>query len=171
MRAPQVGDVKALDANRRRVQAERALQPLQRLRAPLAAALGAQALLVERQVRVALGQLEDATLLAALGRTQLDRAAAAVGERVRERVAAGQLALHDEQRGDRRLAAVVLQHELLPHLRRTALGLVRQIEGQPVREHAVAQLKHLRVRLAAVDRDRHGVERADRLVRHAPALE
>ena len=75
MGAAEVGDVEALDPDRRRVEAERELQPLERLDAALAAALGAQPLLVEREPRVALGELEDAPLLAALGRAQLDRAA------------------------------------------------------------------------------------------------
>ena len=73
MRAAEVGDVKALDADRRHVEAERLLQAVERLDAALAATLGLQPLLVERQARVALGQLEDAALLAALGRAQLDR--------------------------------------------------------------------------------------------------
>ena len=85
MRAAEVGDVEALDPDRRHVEAERLLQALERLHAALAAALGAQPLLVERQPRVALGQLEDAALLAALGRAQLDRPAAPARERVGER--------------------------------------------------------------------------------------
>ena len=64
-------------------------------------------------MRVALGQLEDPALLATLGRAQLHRSAAPAGERVDERRALGQLALDDEQRGDRHVSAVVLEHELL----------------------------------------------------------
>ncbi len=103
MRAAEVRDVEALDADRRHVEAERLLQALERLHAALAAALGAQPLLVEREARVALGELEDAPLLAALGRAQLDRPAAAAGERVGQRRALAELALHDEQRRDRRV--------------------------------------------------------------------
>ena len=55
-----------------------ALQPVERLDALLAAALGLQPLLVEREPRVALGQLEDAALVAALGGADLDRRAAAL---------------------------------------------------------------------------------------------
>ena len=84
MGAAEVGDVEALDPHRRHVEAERPLQPLERLHAALAAALGAQVLLVERQARVALGELEDAALVAALGRAQLDGTAAAAGERLGE---------------------------------------------------------------------------------------
>ena len=117
VRAAEVGDVEALDPDRRRVEAERLLQPVERLHAALAAALGAQPLLVEREPRVALGQLEDAPLLAALGGAQLDRPAAAAGQRVRQRRALADLALDDQQRRDRDVAAVVLEHELLGHLR------------------------------------------------------
>ncbi len=85
MGAAEVGDVEALDADRRRVESERLLQALERLDTALAAALGAQALLVEREPRVALGELEDPALLAALGGAQLDRPAAAARERVGER--------------------------------------------------------------------------------------
>ena len=102
MGAAEVGDVEALDPDRRHVEAERALQPLQRLDAALAAALGAQVLLVEREARVALGQLEDAALVAALGGAQLDGPAAAAGKGLGERIGArDQLPLHDDLRGDR----------------------------------------------------------------------
>ena len=43
------------------------LQPLERLDALLAAALDLQPLLVEREARVALGEVEDPALVAALG--------------------------------------------------------------------------------------------------------
>ena len=82
----------------------------------------------------------------------------------------GQLALHDEQRGNRHVSAVVLQHELLGHLREVALGLVRQVERLAIGEHPVAHLEHLRVGLAAVHRDGNRVERPHRLVGHTPAL-
>ena len=72
MRAAEVRDVEALDPQRDRVEPERLLQALERLDALLASALGAQLLLVEREPRVALGQLEDAALVAALGGAQLD---------------------------------------------------------------------------------------------------
>ena len=82
MRLAEVGDVEALDAHRQHVHAERALEPVERLDPLAAAALGAQAVLVEREAGVALGQLEDAALVAALGVPHLDRAAAALGERL-----------------------------------------------------------------------------------------
>ena len=72
-------------AHRRRVEAERLLQAFERLHAALAPALGAQPLLVEREPGVALGELEDPPLLAALGGAQLDRPFAAAGERVGQR--------------------------------------------------------------------------------------
>ena len=55
-----------------------ALQPVERLDALLAAALVLEALLVERELRVALGELEDPALVAALGRADLDLRPAAV---------------------------------------------------------------------------------------------
>ena len=72
VRAADVRDVEALDPHRQRVEPERALQPVERLDALLAPALGLELLLVEREPRVALGQLEDAPLVAALGRADLD---------------------------------------------------------------------------------------------------
>ena len=58
---------------------------VERVDAGLAAALGAQPLLVEREAGVALGELEDAALVAALGRAHLDGAVAAAGEGLGER--------------------------------------------------------------------------------------
>ena len=49
------------------------LEPAERLDALLAPALGLELLLVEREPRVALGELEHAELAAALGRAHLDR--------------------------------------------------------------------------------------------------
>ena len=176
MRAAEVGDVEALDPDRRHVQAERLLQALQRLHAALAAALGAQPLLVERQRALRSRQLEDPALLAALGRPQLHRPAAAAGERVGQRRGAGASPRWTtSSAGIDVYPAVVLEHELLPHLRHIPLGLVGQVEGLAVGEHAVAHLEDLRVGVApAVHlRDRHGdrVERAHRLARHAAALQ
>ena len=81
------------------------------------------------------------------------------------------LALDHQQRGDRHVTAVVLQHELLRDLPRVALGLVREVEGLSIREHTVAHLQHLRVGVGPVHGHRHGVEGTHRLVRHAPALQ
>ena len=81
--------------------AERGLQAVERLDALLAPALGLELLLVEREPRVALGQLEDAALAAALGGADLDRPAAALGEQLGhhvERGGVGELALDDQQR-------------------------------------------------------------------------
>src|SRR5204862_1958353 len=78
VRAHQIGDVEALDAQRQRVEPQRLLQPVERLDALLAAALGLQPLLVERELGVALGELEDPALVAALGGADLDARAAAL---------------------------------------------------------------------------------------------
>ncbi len=69
------------------------------------------------------------------------------------------------------MPGVVLQHELLGHLREVALGLVGEIEGLAVGEDAVADLEDLGVGVGAVERDRDSVERADRLAGDALALE
>ena len=87
--AAEIGDVEALDPDRRRVQPEHPLQPFERIYPALAATLGAQALGVEREQRVALGQLQHPPLLPALGRADLHGTVAAAGQRGGE----GQLAL------------------------------------------------------------------------------
>ena len=129
---------------------ERLLQPVEGLHALLAAALGAQLLLVERELRVALGELEDAALAPALGGADLDRPVAALGQHLgehRELGAVGQLALHHDQRRDRHRARVVLEQELLGRAGDVVLALVVEVEGLAVGEDAVADLEDLRVRL------------------------
>ena len=83
VRAHEVRDVEALDAQRERVEPQRGLQAVERLDALLAAALDLQPLGVERELRVALGEVEDAALVAALGAADLDAAAAALGRAAR----------------------------------------------------------------------------------------
>ena len=63
-------------AHRDLLHAERPLEPVERLDPLRAAALGAEPVLVEGEPRVALGQLEDAALVAPLGVADLDRGAA-----------------------------------------------------------------------------------------------
>ena len=60
-----------------------------------------QLLLVEREPRVALGELEDAALVAALGGADLDRAAAALGQQLAQRVRSDRAAprWHDHAAG------------------------------------------------------------------------
>ena len=82
-----------------------------------------------------------------------------------------QRALDDDQRRDRERARVVLQDELLGDDRRALLGLVVEVEGLAVAEHAVADLEDLRVGLGAVDGDRDRVVGAGALVGDALALE
>ena len=69
------------------------------------------------------------------------------------------------------MAGVVLEHELLGDLGQVALGLVGEVEGLAVGEHAVADLEDLGVGLGPVERDGDRVERPDRLVGDALALE
>ena len=74
-------------------------------------------------------------------------------------------------RRHRHRARVVLEHELLGHLGLVALGGVLEVEALAVGEHAVAHLEDLRVGVGPLGRHRDRVERADRLVRDALALE
>ena len=106
MRAAEVGDVEALDPHRQRVEPERLLQAVERLDALLAAALGLELLLVEREPRVALGELEDAALAAALGGADLDRRRRGARPASRPSTSSSEpsasVALDDDQRRDRR---------------------------------------------------------------------
>ena len=83
---------------------ELGLEPVERLDALGAPVLGAQPVLVERQRGVALGQLVDPALVAALGVPHLDRRVAALGQRLAEqrRPLARQARGHDHLRRDRR---------------------------------------------------------------------
>ena len=92
-------------------------------------------------------------------------------EREREQLGLLDLALHDDLARDAHLVAVVLQDELLGDVADAPLGDVLEVEGLAVGEHAVADLEDLRVGVDAVDRDGDDVERADRLVGDALALQ
>jgi hypothetical protein len=167
--AHEVRDVEALDPQGQRVEPERALQAVERLDALLAPALLLELLGVERERRVAVGQLEDPLLVAALGEADLDPPAAALGQQLGDD---GVDRLPDDDlRRDRHRVAVELQDELLEHLGRVALDLVGQVERLAVRQDAVADLEDLAVRVRAGDGDADRVERADRLVGDALALE
>ncbi|MBW3665941.1 MAG: MMPL family transporter, partial [Actinobacteria bacterium] len=127
----------------------------------LAAALDLEAFLVEGELRVALGQVEDAPLVTALGRAQLDPALTTLGERLGQRLPVGQRTLHHDLRGDHRGAGVVLQEELLGDLADVVAALVGQVERLPVAEDAVAHLEDLRVGVGAIDGHRDGVQHRD----------
>ena len=151
---------------------KRLAQVVERVDALLAAPLGPQLVLLEREPRVALGQLVDPPLLAALrvraarpGRSRRSSSASFTTSAARERRRA------DDLGRDRERRRVVLDRELLGHLALAAAGAVLEIEALAVGEHAVAHLEDLRVRVRVVDRDRDHVERADRLVRDPLALE
>ena len=78
---------------------------------------------------------------------------------------------HHHLRRDRDRAGVVLEHELLGHLALVAPAGVLEVEALAVGEHAVADLEHLGVGVGALGGHRDRVERADRRVRDALALE
>src|SRR4051794_30356591 len=172
VRSHQVRDVEALDPQRQRVEAELLLQRVQRLDPLLAAALGLELLLLERELGVAFGKLEQAALVAALGRAHFDPRAPPLAEHLGEDLEVlRDLLLDDDLRRDRHLVAVVLEHELERDVAGSLLDDVLEVERLAVRQHAVAHLEHLRVGVGAVDGDRDDVERPDRLVRDALALE
>jgi hypothetical protein len=169
-----VRDVEALDAHGKRVQPDRGLEAVERLHPLLAPALGLELLLVERQARVALGQLEDAPLAAALGDADLDAPPAPLGQDLLEDVELGAALhrpLHDQQRRDRERGGVVLEDELLGDHGEVLLGLVVEVERLAVGEDAVAHLEDLGVGLGALGRDGDGVVGAGALVGHPLALE
>ena len=168
---PEVGDVEALDPDRQRVHPERLAEVVQGIDALLPAALSAQLVLLDREPGVALGELVQAPLVAALGVPQLDRRLAALLERLADHVCLDQRRRPDDLTGYGERGRVVLDRELLRHLRLRAPGAVLEIEALPVGKHAVADLEHLRVRVRPVDRDRQHVERADRPARDPLALE
>ena len=165
----EVRDVEALDPHRQRVQRERLAQVVERVHPLLAPPLGAQLVLLEREPRVALGELVEPPLLAAPRVPQLDRAAAALLEqlaaRPRPRASDGG---PDDLGRDRQRRRVVLDRELLGDLVLAAAGAVLQIEALAVRQHAVAHLEHLRVRVR-VRRPRRRSRRACRPPRSRPA--
>ncbi len=167
----EVRDVEALDPDRQRIHPERLAQVVERIHPLLAAALGAQLVLLDREPRVALGQLVQAALVPALRVTQLDRRLAPLLQRLSHDVG-----LHERGRPDdlpryREGRRVVLDRELLRDLGLRAPRAVLEIEALPVRQHAVPDLEHLRVRVRSVHRHGEHVDRADRAARHALALE
>ena len=115
------------------------------------------------------GELEDAPLLAALGRADLDARAAPSAQRIDDQRVDG--LLDDDQRRHRGGGLVVAHQELLEHLVGRAARLVGEIEGLAIREHAVAHLEDLGVGVLPGERHGDRVERADGRVGDPLALE
>ena len=82
MLGAEVGDVVALDPDRQLLHRQRLAQVGERVDPPLAAVLATEAVLVEGEAGVALGELAQAPLVAALGDPDLDRRPALLAERV-----------------------------------------------------------------------------------------
>ncbi len=154
-----------------RLHAERLLQLGERLDALLAPALAAQAVLGEGQPRVALGELAQAPLVAALGDANLDGAAALHRERLgQQRRALAQGLTDDDQPRHHRGGRVVLGDELLGHLGLVALARVREVEAVALGEDPVAHLEDLRVGVGALDGDPDQIGALGRLRGDAAAL-
>ena len=106
----------------------------------------------------------------------LDLRVALAGERLGEHAGAAlQLGPDDHPAGDRRRGAVVLEQEGLGDLPRVAvlthrLVLARQVEALSLRQHAVAHLEDLCVRVASLDRHGDQVRAAQRAAGHLLAL-
>ena len=168
----EVGDVKALDADRQLAHPERVAQRAQGLDAAGPAMLAAQAVLVQRQPRVALGQLAQAAHVAAAGDPHLDLGAAPLAQRLGQQ--AGAL-LHvgadDDRPRHRRRGRVVLADELLADVGEPALALVVEVEALALGEDPVADLEDLRVGVGALDGDADQVGGADRAAGDLLALE
>ena len=171
VRLAKVRDVEALDPHWQLAHAQLLLQAVQRLDALVAAALGLQPVLVQRQPRVALGQLEDPPLVSALGGPHLHRPAALGRQRLLQRPHVLEAVGHDHPRRDGHCAGVVLEQELLEHLGLVAARLVLQVEALAVGQHAVAHLEHLGVGRGVLGRHGDRIQRAHRLVGHALALQ
>ena len=113
----QVGDVVALDAQRQALEAERVAQALERLDARRAAAREALGLGLRGQLGVALRQLEQAALGAALGGAHRRRRRRAARPAPPPRSGASSSGATISRR-DRRPVPVELEQELLEHLGR-----------------------------------------------------
>ena len=105
------------------------MQAVQRLHALLAPALRAELLLVESELRVAFGEIEDPALVAAFGGADLDGSVPALRQRLGHGPDVTQLALYDQQRRHGHGVRVVLEDECLGHLGDRAAGLVVQVEA------------------------------------------
>ena len=92
MLGAEVGDVEPLDPDRQLLEAERVRERLERVDPLLAAALAAHLVLRERQLRVALGELPQTALVAALRHPNLNRAVAPALERLLEELLRSRIA-------------------------------------------------------------------------------
>ena len=129
--------------------------------------------MIERQRRVALRQLKDAALGAALGGANLNPRPTPLGEHLSERPALGlrKLLLNDYLRRNTGAAGVVMGDELGRYFAALKFAGVVEVERLAVGQHAVTDLKDLRVGFCAVGGDGNRVERACRLIDDSLAFE
>ena len=121
----EVGDVVALDPDRQLLHRERRAEVGEGVDPPLTAVLAAETVLVEGEAGVALGELAQPPLVAALGDPHLDRRPPLLGEGVGEQLGPiGEIGTDDDRPRHRGRSRVVLAEELLGDLGRLAFGLV-----------------------------------------------
>ena len=129
------------------------LQAVERLDALLAAALGLELLLVEREARVALGELEDAPLVAALGGADLDARRRGARRGARRATSSAEPSATSAARRSAAGSTARSRSTGAGTPRRRAAGvvprLVVEVEALAVAEDAVADLEDLRVGLGA----------------------
>ena len=126
--------------------------------------------MLERELRVLLGELREPALLAALRRAHLDPRAAEVAEERRERLGVRDVRRNDDLRRDRRRAAVVLDAERLED-RLAILSLdVLEVEREAVDHLPVAEREQLHGGAVAVDGEPDHVDRPDRALVRGLAL-
>ncbi len=117
--------------------------------------------MLECELGVALCELLEASLLAALGGPQLDARAAARREQLLERGEVSGLGWHDDQRRDAGRGPVVLHAERLDERLQVLAGGVLERQAVAVDHAPVAQREHLDGRHVAADGEADHVDRAD----------
>ena len=153
MLGAEVGDVVALDPDRQLLHRQRLAQVGERVDPALAAVLATEAVLVEGEAGVALGELAQPPLVAALGDPDLDRRPALLAERGGEQLGpVGEVGPDDDRPRDRRRGRVVLAEELLGDLGGLAFGLVVEVEALALGEDPVADLEDLGVGVGPLGR-------------------
>ena len=172
MLGAEVGDVEALDPHRQLLHSQHLPERREGFDPALAPVLAPQPVLVEGEAGVALGELAQAALVAALRGPHLDRGSAPLAQRLREQPdPLAQVGADDDRPRHRRGGGVVLADELLGHLREPPLAAVVEVEALALGEDSVADLEDLGVGVGPLGRDADQVGGADRAAGDALSLE